>query len=339
MVILSYKKKYVYLHRQKYKMNPLLSIIIPVYNVEAYLERCVSSILSQPYHNIELILIDDGSTDSSSELCDEWAAKDSQIVVIHKDNGGVSSARNAGLKVFKGEYLTFVDPDDFIAPETYSVNMDYLLAHRDVDILQYPYCHYVSDDKISNHHQPAEAIFVGSEQIFRNWWSGSPLEYVIWNKIYKRHVWDNVFFEIGRTSEDTCLVPRFVENAHSVFISTQGLYYYQRDRVDSYTYEYNCEKHLDLFHAHSAIYECFDKFPDLVTEKVLAFTRLYRRLIIAKEVNPLADIQVQMKLISQNFPTWHEILVSHHTEKLWLSIAKLLGPRLFIELFLRYLKI
>lgn len=320
-------------------MDNLLSIITPVYNVESYLNRCVESIMNQLYHNIELILIDDGSTDGSSVLCDEWAAKDCRIVVIHKDNGGVSSARNAGLKVFKGKYLTFVDPDDFIAPDTYSLNMNYLLAHRDVDILQYPYCHYVSDDKILNHHQPAEAIFVGSEQIFRNWWSGRPLEYVIWNKIYKRYVWDNVFFEIGRTSEDTSLVPRFVENAHSVYISTQGLYYYQRDRVDSYTYEYNFDKHLDLFHAHIAIYGCFDRFPDLITEKVLAFTRLYRRLITAKEVNPSADIQVQMRLISQSFPTWREIIISHHTEKIWLLIAKLLGTRLFIKLFLKYLKL
>ena len=320
-------------------MDSLLSIITPVYNVESYLNRCVESIMNQLYHNIELILIDDGSTDGSSALCDEWAAKDRRVVVIHKDNGGVSSARNAGLKVFKGDYLTFVDPDDFIALDTYAVNMDYLLAHRDVDILQYPYCHYVSDDKISNNHQPTEAIFVGSEQIFRNWWSGRPLEYVIWNKIYKRYVWDNVLFEIGRTSEDTSLVPRFVENAHSVYISTQGLYYYQRDRVDSYTYEYNFDKHLDLFHAHTAIYGCFDRFPDLITEKVLAFTRLYRRLITAKEVNPYADIRVQMRLISQSFPTWREIIISHHTEKIWLFTAKIFGTRLFIKLFLKYLKL
>lgn len=320
-------------------MKPLLSIITPIYNVEAYLGRCVLSILSQSYHNIELILIDDGSTDSSSELCDEWAAKDSRIIVIHKDNGGVSSARNAGLKVFKGDYLTFVDPDDFIASDSYSVNMDYLLTHRDVDILQYPYCHYVSDDNISNHHQPTEAIFVGSEQIFRNWWSGSPLEYVIWNKIYKRHVWDNVFFEIGRTSEDTCLVPRFVENAHSVYISTQGLYYYQRDRADSYTYKYDSGKHLDLFYAHVAIYECFNQFPDMVSEKVLAFTRLYRRLITVKDVDPSADIQIPLRMISANFPTWREILISCHTEKIWLSIAKLLGVKHFVKMFLVYLKL
>ena len=95
---------------------------------------------------------------------------------------------------------------------------------------------------------------------------------------------------------------------------------------------------MDLFHAHSEIYKCFDLFPDLVTEKVLAFTRLYRRLITAKETDSTADIQVYLKQIDQYFPTWHEIMISHHTEKLWLSIAKLLGAHFFVKLFLRYLK-
>lgn len=318
-------------------MNPLLSIITPVYNVETYLNRCVQSILSQSYQNIELILIDDGSTDGSSSLCDDWARKDSRVVVIHKENGGVSSSRNEGLKVFKGEYLTFVDSDDFISPDTYSSNMEYLMYQKHVDILQYPYCHYVSEDNISNYHKPIEATYSGAEQIFRNWWSGSPLEYVIWNKIFKRHVWDNVYFEIGRTSEDTCLVPRFIENANSVYISEQGLYYYQRDRVDSYTYKYDFGKHLDLFYAHVAIYECFNQFPDMMSEKVLAFTRLYRRLITAKKNGMLEDIHVPQELISRYFPTWYEILLSRHTEKLWLSVAKILRTNMFIKVFIKYL--
>ena len=318
--------------------NPKLSVITPIYNVETYLNRCIESILSQSYRNLELILIDDGSTDNSLLLCKEWAKRDKRVVIMHKENGGVSSARNLGLKVVKGEYLTFVDPDDFIAPNTYSVNMNYLLEHYDVDILQYPYCHYVSNEEIINYHQPVETTFVGSEQIFRNWWSGSPLEYVIWNKIFKRHIWDNVSFEVGRTSEDTCLVSRFVKKAHVVYISEQGLYYYQRDRKDSLTYEYNFDKHIDLFHAHSAIYKCFDMFPNLVTEKVLAFTRLYRRLITAKETSPSADIQESLQFVDQNYPTWHEILLSRHTDKIWLSVAKILGTNLFVKMFLRYLK-
>ena len=320
-------------------MNPLLSIVTPVYNVESFLDRSVQSILSQSYRDIELILIDDGSTDGSSSLCDELAKKDSRVKVIHKENGGVSTARNVGLEIASGEYLTFVDPDDFLAPDTYLANMEYLISHKDVDILQYPYCNYISDDEILNYHRPAEHLLVGSEQIFSNWWSGSPLEYVIWNKIYKRSLWDGVRFKVGHISEDTCLVPQFVSRAHSIYISEKGLYYYQRDRVDSYTFgEYSFSKHLDLFYAHTAIYDCFKMYPDMVTEKVLAFTRLYRRLITACQTDRAADIKAPLEIINQGFPTWLEIIRSKNTEKLWLMSAKILGAELFVRLFLKYLK-
>ena len=318
-------------------MNSLLSIITPVYNVEAYLDRCVKSILTQSYRNIEMILIDDGSTDGSSALCDKWAAEDSRVIVIHKANGGVSSARNAGLEVVKGEYLTFVDPDDFLAPNTYFVNMEYLQAHQEVDILQYPYCNYINDDEVSDYHRPALALLSGAEEIFKNWWSGSPLEYVIWNKIYKRFLWKDVRFNVGHISEDTCLVPKFVNQAKVLYISDQGLYYYQRDRVDSYTYEYSFDKHLDLFYAHAVIYDCFRMFPNMVTEKILAFTRLYRRLITAKQTDPIADTKAAQELITNSFPSWREIYTSRDTEKLWLSVAKILGCNLFVKLFIRYL--
>lgn len=320
-------------------MSRLLSIITPVYNVKSYLDRCVQSVLTQSYSNLELILIDDGSTDGSSLLCDEWVAKDSRIKVIHKKNGGVSSARNAGLEIFKGDYLTFIDPDDFLAADTYGPNMAYLQDHLEVDILQYPYCHYYNDDNKSDFHKPSSSLLVGAEQIFKNWWSGSPLEYVIWNKIYKRHLWSNIRFNVGHISEDTCLVPKFLNRATKVFLSEQGLYYYQREREESYTYgDYSFDKHMDLFYAHAAIYECFKQFPAMKTEKVLAFTRLYRRLITALQTEPSADIKTSRELIKMNFPGWVEIILSHGTEKMWLIAAKILGPQTFIKLFLRYLK-
>ena len=320
-------------------MVPLLSIITPVYNVEAYLDRCVQSILSQSYRNIELILIDDGSTDGSSLLCEKWKDKDERVIVIHKNNGGVSSARNAGLEVAKGTYLTFVDPDDFIEKDTYISNMRYLLSHQEVDILQYPYCHYVNEKEIHKYHKPHSSLIMGAESIFKNWWSGSPLEYVVWNKIYKRDLWDGIRFKVGHISEDTCLVPFFVNRVKSVYISEKGLYYYQRAREDSYTYgSYTLDKNIDLFNAHATIFECFNEFPCMITEKVLAFTRLYRRLIVAKQTEPTADIREQLDIIKKDFPSWLEILRSRNTEKLWLLSAKALGGRLFINLFLRYLK-
>ncbi|MBQ8782819.1 MAG: glycosyltransferase family 2 protein [Clostridia bacterium] len=98
-------------------MNPLISVIVPVYNVEKYIDRCVTSIVEQTYENLEIILVDDGSPDNSGALCDEWAKKDSRIKVFHKENGGLSDARNAGTKLATGEYITYIDSDDYILPE------------------------------------------------------------------------------------------------------------------------------------------------------------------------------------------------------------------------------
>ena len=97
-------------------MDPLVSIIVPVYNVKPYLNRCVDSLLGQSYQNMELLLVDDGSTDGSEALCDEYAAQDVRVRVLHKKNGGLSDARNAGVDAAKGEYLSFVDGDDWVSP-------------------------------------------------------------------------------------------------------------------------------------------------------------------------------------------------------------------------------
>jgi len=319
-------------------MEPLLSVITPVYNVEAYLNRCVESVLGQSYRNLQLILIDDGSTDGSALLCDEWKAKDKRVVVIHKVNGGVSSARNEGLKKATGQYLTFADPDDYIGPNTYAANMNYMITHEEVDILQFPYCEVSSEGHIYKEHHPLSVMLKGAEQIFANWWSGSPIEYVIWNKIYKRSLWKDVSFRAGHISEDTILVAKFVNIANSFFISDQGLYFYQRDRVDSYTYEYSFDKHIDLFYAHSIIYGCFQLFPDMKNEKVLAFTRLFRRLITAKQASPDSDVEEPLRAVALGYPSWREILASGSKDKLWLSAGKVLGPKLFMKLFLVYLR-
>ena len=317
----------------------LLSIITPVYNVASFLDRCIRSILSQSYHEIELILIDDGSTDGSGAKCDEWARRDKRIIVLHKQNGGVSSARNEGLTHATGDFITFVDPDDFVAPDTYKPNMEYLISHAEVDVLQYPYCRYAGGQEVSDLHMPPARTIVGQKDIFTAWWSGSPLEYVVWNKIFRRRLWHGVRFAVGHVSEDTILVPQFVAKAEVVFISTSGLYCYQQYRKDSYTFEYDFHKHLDLFYAHAAIYDCFKSYPDMATERVLAFTRMFRRLIVARLADGTADIQAPLLLVQQQFPSWRDILLSRHTEKLWLYAAKLLGARRFTKVFVYYLNL
>ncbi len=121
-------------------MDPLISIIVPVYNVEQYLDKCVESIVNQTYPNLEIILVDDGSSDSCPALCDKWERSDSRVIVIHKDNGGVSSARNAALEVSSGDYLGFVDSDDYIEPDMYENLIDSIKQNKsDVAVCGFKY--------------------------------------------------------------------------------------------------------------------------------------------------------------------------------------------------------
>ena len=117
------------------KNEPLISIIVPVYNVEKYLSKCIDSIINQTYKNIEIILIDDGSTDSSGAICDKYALVDSRIHVLHIENSGVSNARNVGLNHATGDYIGFVDSDDYIEPNMYELLLEELIAD-DVDVVQ-----------------------------------------------------------------------------------------------------------------------------------------------------------------------------------------------------------
>src|SRR5574344_222423 len=319
------------------KKMPELSIIMPVYNVKAYLHRSVRSILMQSYGDFELIIVDDGSTDGSSEIVDSYALEDEKVVVIHQQNGGVSAARNAALQVYKGRYVTFVDPDDFLSKETLEVHVKYLEEHPDVDILQYPYCNYIDDNHPVDVVLHDSATYSGCDEIFKAWWAGTPIEYTLCDKIVRREMWNNVTFNVGHISEDTGLAATFCQRARLVYISEKGMYYYQRNRADSYTYHYSFDKHIDLFNAHYTIYQLFEKYPTMTTEKVLAFTRIFRRLIQAKQECRQADVRIQQQQLIRIFPSFGEISHSNSSEKVWLYTTKILGVKRFMKLFLLYL--
>jgi glycosyltransferase involved in cell wall biosynthesis len=119
-------------------VEPLISVIVPVYNVEKYLERCVQSVMNQTYKRLEIILVDDGANDSSPQICDQLALIDKRIQVIHKPNGGLSSARNAGVEKATGDFITFIDSDDWIALDTYEYCIK-LLDEKKADVVQYNY--------------------------------------------------------------------------------------------------------------------------------------------------------------------------------------------------------
>ena len=178
-------------------MNQTISVIVPVFNVAGYLPQCVDSILSQDYGNLEVILIDDGSTDGSGELCDRSAALDSRVRVIHQKNGGAAAAKNAGLRLATGEYLAFADSDDYLEPGAYGFLMKILLENG-ADAVQGSfrevYRNRAEEQRIS------EEILEGYDYLLR-----FPKDFscaLLWNKLYRRALFDGVFFEEGHKIDD-----------------------------------------------------------------------------------------------------------------------------------------
>ncbi|WP_455006925.1 glycosyltransferase [Bacteroides finegoldii] len=183
--------------------DSILSVIVPVYNVEKYLARCIDSILSQSYQSLEIILVDDGSTDSSGQICDTYAAKYRQIKVIHQKNQGLSAARNAALKIARGEYYSFIDSDDVLLPDSYSPNMDILLRNPQFSFLQFPYI-YPYGDKCAEKKLCYSGEFNGEES-FLQLLSTGQMNGAVWNKIYHRSLFDDLKFRKGLIFEDTYL--------------------------------------------------------------------------------------------------------------------------------------
>ena len=200
-----------------------ISIIVPVYNVEPYLERCVRSILAQSHTDWELLLVDDGSPDHCPEICDSYAAKDKRIKVIHKTNGGLSDARNHGLEIAPGDYVLFVDSDDYIHPEMLRV-MSQLGEREDADIVQCSYIRGTKDKfpsiKESTKHETFDnlSIFTSTKQ-----------QTILCAKLYRRSLWNGLRMPIGKIHEDDFTTWKLYYRSRKIVITDTPYYYYYKN--------------------------------------------------------------------------------------------------------------
>lgn len=204
---------------------PKISIIVPVYKVEKYLDRCVKSILDQTYTDFELILVDDGSPDNCPAMCDAWAEKDNRIRVIHKENGGLSSARNAGLDIMNGEYVTFVDSDDAIRND-YLYALKYALDKNNADISIADLERLNDGDTVYKTNSILDVSEItGTEACDRIY--SEPVKYVTaWNKLYGKHLFDNIRFPLGKIHEDEFTTYKLYYQAKRIAVISDKLYYY-----------------------------------------------------------------------------------------------------------------
>ncbi len=209
-----------------FKQMPLLSVIVPVYNVQDYLDVCIKSILLQTYRNIELIIVDDGSTDKSGEICDSYKLRDNRIIVIHKSNGGLSDARNAGLAVATGEYLGFVDSDDWVDCYMYEILMRELTSNAaDISV-----CERVlfGDAKYVDYGETGKTEICDREKALDYLYQDEKYRSHVWNKLYRKELFDGIVFPPGKNFEDAFVMHRVFERASKVVFVDKGLYYYRQ---------------------------------------------------------------------------------------------------------------
>lgn len=206
-------------------MKKLVSVIIPAYNIEAYIGRCLDSVLSQTYENLEIIVVDDGSSDGTGKILDDYEKKDSRIKVIHKENGGVSSARNKGLDVAAGDYIGFVDGDDLIAPEMYETLVN-LLEEEDADIA---HCGYqmVFPDRVDYYYNTGKRKVQTTEEGLKDLLSGEMIEPALYNKLYKRRLFENNRLdETLKINEDLDMNYRLFKKSQKSIYQDKPLYSY-----------------------------------------------------------------------------------------------------------------
>ncbi len=209
--------------------NQIISIIVPVYKVEKYLNRCVDSILKQTYSKIEVILVDDGSPDRCPQMCDEWKKRDFRVKVIHKVNGGLSSARNEGLKIANGEFIAFVDSDDWIDPEMYEYLYRLLKLRPECQIAQCEICEERKVKKGNKVEQPKEEINLFDKKKMLDYFfriNGEKSNSGVWNKLIRREILEDFTF-VETLNEDVEATYDFFNRADNMISSNRKLYHYQ----------------------------------------------------------------------------------------------------------------
>lgn len=205
----------------------LLSVIVPVYNVENYLNKCIFSILNSSYKEIELILIDDGSNDKSAEICNEWKTRDKRIKVIHKENRGAGAARNTGLEVASGDFITFVDSDDYISKDMYKCLMSYF--NENIDIVECDY-EVVYDDNFEFGCDSSKSEKYSMYNAFKLHIQDKLFKQLIWNKIYRKKIVEGIYFPLGKKIDDEYWTYKAIGKANNLIHINKKMYAYRQSQ-------------------------------------------------------------------------------------------------------------
>ncbi len=300
-------------------MNELISIIIPIYKVEEYLDECITSVVNQTYSNLEIILVDDGSPDNCPQMCDEWAMRDSRIKVIHKENGGLSDARNTGIDIASGECIAFVDSDDFIKLDMLE-KLHAALVTKDTDIAACGILTCEGDKKTS---WGCKDLVGTPEQIYALLYNDTAYPVSALNKLYRRSCWEILRFPVGKTCEDAFTTYQLIHNARQIVMIPEALYCY-RIRPNSIMTSAFSLKKMDEEEAWRCNYEFMEQhYPQFRKNAFDFYLRKVNGLIHimneADRKNYIEQYQFLRKILKSNF--WYVVFCSKISLKPRIKLA------------------
>lgn len=283
-------------------MEAAVTVIMPVYNGEAYLEAAIRSIIDQEYKDWKLLIVNDGSTDGSVEICNRFEKEDERISVIHQENGGLANALNTGLKNSNTDYLTFVDADDEIAPDTLSENLKYLFENPEVELLQYPvYQKFGTERQLITKNEPKLII----SDFYINWLDKKKISWRTNDKIFKAQLFNDLKFKEGLIFEDNLLILQLLEKLNNIYLSDRGLYYYYEREGSTTTKPISLKREKDSFYV---TYRIFQKLKEKQLDH-LAADFLVRLIDTRKSLKVNFDYRVKiLKQDDANFLKLSEIL-------------------------------
>ncbi len=298
-----------------------ISVVIPVYKVEPYLDKCVQSIVDQTYTDLEIILVDDGSPDACPKICDRWAEKDSRVRVIHKTNGGLSDARNYGMAIATGEYIGFVDGDDYIEPEMYGL-LQSEMENTDSDISSCGIRSFWENGERKILTVKGNAVLDNKsamEALVNETWLKQP----VWNKLYKAHLVKDILFEKGKCHEDVFWTYQIIAKANKVCVLDLPLYNY-RQRNNSIMGEGFSHKRIDALEAKSRFVEFLRQgYPTLINsaQNSLFFFAMYlMQQALNSRKKPTKEAAAAICSYAKKYPASNVIGIK---QKIWVILSKI----------------
>lgn len=307
---------------------PLLSIVVPVYNAEKYLQRCVDSIIRNTFLDWELILVDDGSKDDSGDICESYSRSEERIKVLHQKNGGQSAARNHGLRHVQGQYVTFVDADDEISADAYLPNIQYLETHPDVDFLQYPTLWNCNTKDVRKELVEAKTI-TGREKIFSAWCDNSPINYSVWNKIFRKEIVDGIKFVVGRLYEDKLFLLDVIRKCQSVYLSPVGEYRYYQYPGSSINRPTFLRRISWVESEYTLLAEMYE-FPETSDRWLKKWMDTNRYLANTYREYPFEEINLHLNMMKQTIPSG---IRGSRKDRFWYLVNRCLGPETFLRIY------